>query len=167
MKSAQTLFSANKAIDIDQWRIGRNTLPFAHDALRVNDFASQHGAGVHGKLQHVNHFFAAIHFHVGASRHIKSTALRFLRCFVIKQTPKRANGASSFDAGVFYVDGARIGGDDLLPFSLCCKWRQQGQHGKQRLCLIQKVCEFASAILHLQGFLNDSHTPNYKVVHSS
>jgi hypothetical protein len=33
--------------------------------------------------------------------------------------------------------------------------------------LFQKVCEFASAILHLQGGLNNIHAPYYKVAKRS
>ena len=171
MKPIQSLFTANKAIHIDQRRIGGDALPLAHHALRVNDFTRQHGASVHGKLQDVNGFFAAVHFHVRARRDIESTALRFLRRPVIEQAPKRANGAIAFDAAIVNVDGARIGGGDLLPFCASSKWRQQGQdeHKWQNKCkaLFQRFCKFAMASLRLQGGLNDIHAPYYKVVHSS
>ena len=119
MTPIQTLFATHKFVHTDQGCIGRDALPFAHDTLRVDDFARQHGACVHGELQNVNSFFAAIHFHVRASRHIKSTALCFLRRSVIEQTPERANRARSFDASVIDVDGASVGGRYLLPFGLC------------------------------------------------
>lgn len=167
MKHFQKLFAANKAIDTDQGCVGRNALPFTHDALSVNDFASQHGAGVHGKLQDVDRLFTAVHFHVRASRHIKSTTLRFLGRSVIEQTPKRANGTVSFNAAIVNVDGARIGGGNPLPFRLSSMGRQQGQHGKQCHTLFQKVCNFALASLRLKGVLNDIHAPYYKVEHSS
>jgi len=101
-----------------QRRVGRNGLPFAHDALRVNDFAGQHGAAVHRELQDVNHLFAAIHFHVRACGHKVSTALRLLGGFVIEQTPERSNIARLLDVGVVNVNRARIVSEHFLPFSM-------------------------------------------------
>ena len=167
MKQFQKLFAANKAIDTDQGCVGWNALPFAHNTLGVNDFAGQHGAGVHGKLQDVDRLFTAVHFHVRASRHIKSTTLRFLGRSVIEQTPKRSNGTVSFDAVIVNVDGARIGGGDPLPFRMSSNGGQQGQHDKQCHTLFQKVCNFALASFRLKGGLNDIHAPYYKVEHSS
>ena len=167
MKQSQTLFATHKFVHIDQGCIGRDALPFAHDTLRIDDFASQHGACVHRELQNMNSFFAAIHFHVSASRYIKSTALRFLRRSVIEQAPERANRARSFDAGVINVDGARIGGRNPLPFGLCSKRRQYDRNSNKCFGLFQKFCKFALADLRLQGGICESHAPYYKVVHSS
>jgi hypothetical protein len=167
MMPIQTLFATHKFVHTDQGCIGRDALPFAHDTLRVDDFARQHGACVHGELQNMNGFFAAIHFHVRASRHIKSTALRFLRRSVIEQTPERANRARSFDASVIDVDGASVGGRYLLPFGLCSKRRQCDGDSNKCFRLFQKFSKFALADLRLQGGIYESHAPYYKVVHSS
>ena len=123
------LFTAHKFKKCHQGCVWGNGLPIAHDTLRVNDFAGQHGATVHGKLQNVHHFFAAIHFHVRAGRHIKRTALRFLRRSVIEQTPERSDGAVSFDGTVIDVNNARIGGGHFLPF--CVSSQRHCQHHQQ------------------------------------
>ena len=167
MKPIQTLFATHKFVHTDQGCIGRDALPFAHDTLRVDDFARQHGACVHGELQNMNSFFAAIHFHVRARRNIKSAALRFLRRSVIEQAPERANSARSFDAGIVNVDGARIGGRNLLPFGLCSKRHQYDRDSNKCFGLFQKFSKFALAALRLQGCICESHAPYYKVVHSS
>ena len=162
--SCLNLFT-NKIVQRHQGCVGRNGLPFAHDALRVNDFASQHGAAVHRELQNVNSLFAAVHFHVRACRNIKSTALRFLGASVIEQTPERPDGASSFDGGIVYINDARVGGGDLLPLGMRCMRRQHHQRsGCSGHGLFQKVRKSAVAGLRCWGALNDSHTPYYKVV---
>ena len=121
------LFTANKFVQCDQGRVGWNGLPLAHDALRVNNFTGQHGATVHGKLQNVHHFFAAIHFHVCSSRYKISTTLRLLWCSVIEQTPKRSNGAVSFDGAVVDINNAGIGASHPLPFSTGRMWHAKRQ----------------------------------------
>ena len=159
------LFTANVFEQIDQRRVGRNALPFTHDALRINDFTRQHGATVHRELQHVHHFFAAVHFHVRACGHVKRATLRSLRRVVIEQAPERSDGACAFDGGIVHVNDARVGGGDLLPFgmrSMRCQHDQRGGcsgHG-----LFQKVRKSAVAGLRCWGDLNESHTPYYKVV---
>ena len=50
MKLLGGLFAANKFEKHDQGRVGGNGLPIADHALRVNNFATEHGATVHGKL---------------------------------------------------------------------------------------------------------------------
>ncbi|MEY3062980.1 MAG: hypothetical protein RI994_2232 [Pseudomonadota bacterium] len=111
MKLTAGLFAADKFKKRNQGGVGRNSLPLAHDALRVNNFTSEHGATVHGKLQNMYqlfaavHFhvsarhqlFAAVHFHVSARRHKESAALSLLRRSVIEQAPEGTNGAISFD----------------------------------------------------------------------
>jgi len=166
MKQIQTLFATHKFVHIDQGCIGRNALPFAHDTLRIDDFASQHGASVHRELQNMNGFFAAIHFHVSACRNIKSTALRFLRRSVIEQAPKRANRARSFDAGVINVDGARIGGRNPLPFSLCGAGSQEasqceGYRSTQLTGIFQALTKLAKV---QKRKVCNVHKPYYKVV---
>lgn len=165
MKQIQTLFATHKFVHIDQGCIGRDALPFAHDTLRVDDFASQHGACVHRKLQNMNGFFAAIHFHVSARRNIKSTALRFLGASVVEQTPEGPDGACAFDGGIVHVNDARVGGGDLLPFGMRSMRRQHHQRsGCSGHGLFQKVRKSAVAGLCSRGDLNESHTPYYKVV---
>ena len=158
MKLIHTLFAANKAEQIDQGCVGWNGLPFAHHALRVDNFASEHGATVHGELQNVDHLFATVHLHVRASGHVESTTLRLLGRFVIEQTPERANSTGTFDGAIVDVDDARIGGGDLLPLCVRRMRRQQGQGcGSKRHTVFQS----------LKGGVNDSHAPNYRSVHRS
>ena len=113
--------------------VGRDGLPLAHDALRVNDFAGQHGATVHRELQNMHHLFAAIHFHVRACGHKISAALCFLGRFVIEQTPERPDVARFFNGARVDVNRARIVGDYFLPFGMCgigCeKQNRTGHHG--------------------------------------
>ncbi len=165
MKVMQLLFTANEAEQVDQGCIWGNGLPFAHHTLRVDDFARQHGAAVHRELQDVHHLFAAVHFHVRTRRNIKSTALCFLGASVIEQTPERPDGASAFDGGIVYINDARVGGGDLLPFGMRCMRRQHHQRsGCSGHGLFQKVRKSALAGLRCWGDLNESHTPYYKVV---
>jgi len=158
------LFTANVFEQIDQRRVGRNALPFTHDALRINDFTRQHGATVHGELQHVHHFFAAVHFHVRACGHVKRASLRSLRRFVIEQAPERSDGACALDGGVVHVNDARIGGGDLLPLGMrrmrCQDDQRRGGSGQS---VFQKVRNAALAGLRCRVDLNESHTPYYKV----
>lgn len=166
MKQIQTLLATHKFVHIDQGCIGRDALPFAHDTLRVNDFASQHGACVHGELQNMHRFFAAIHFHVSARRNIKSTALRFLRRPVIEQTPERANRARSFDAGVIDVNGARVGGRHLLPFGLCGAGSQEAsQRESYRSTQLAGIFQALTELAKVQKRkVCNVHKPYYKVV---
>jgi len=145
----------NKFEQRHQGGVGRNGLPFAHHALRVNDFASQHRTAVHRELQDMNHFFAAVHFHVRACRHKVSTALSLLWRFVIEQTPERSNVAGSFDIGRVDVNRTCIVSEHFLPLSmrgLRCK--QQKQTG------YQSSGKFKAFHLLSLGI----HAPYYKVV---
>ena len=166
MNDLKRLFAANEFEQGNQRCVGWNGLPFAHDALRVDNFTRQHGATVHGELQNVNHFFAAIHFHVRACGHKESASLRLLRRSVIEQAPERSNGASSFNRAVIDINNAGIGGGNFLPFSLggkrCQQHKQTGCHshsefrsGRQTLC--------GRRIFKKMGL--GIHAPYYKVVH--
>ena len=162
------LFTANKFKKIDQGCVGGNGLPFSHDALRVNNFTGQHGTTVHGKLQNVHHFFAAIHFHVCSSGHKVSTALRFLWRSVIEQAPKRSNGAVSFDGAIIDINNARIGGGDFLPFGVCSHWHYQGQqHAGKRYSPLKSAKESAFSGRIFQSVFNGVHARYYKVVPTS
>ena len=121
------LFTANKFVQCDQGRVGWNGLPLAHDALRVNNFTGQHGATVHGKLQNMHQFFAAVHFHVSARRHKESAALSLLRRSVIEQAPERTNRAISFDGAVVDINNAGIGASHPLPFGAGSMWHAKRQ----------------------------------------
>jgi len=166
MNDLRRLFAANEFVQGNQRRVGWNGLPFAHHALRVDNFTRQHGATVHGELQNVNHFFSAIHFHVRACGHKESPSLRLLRRSVIEQAPERSNGASSLDGAVIDINNARIGGGYFLPFSLSSKRCQQH---KQTGC--HRYSEFRSGRQTLSGhweFKNlrfGIHVPYYKVAH--
>jgi len=148
-----------------QRRVGRNGLPFAHDALRVNDFTGQHGATVHGKLQDVNHLFAAIHFHVRACGHKVSPALRLLGGFVIEQTPERSNIARLLDVGVVNVNRARIVSEHFLPFSM--RGMRRKEHN-QTACKHRSRFQSASKTVSMRwifvGMGFGIHAPYYKVV---
>ena len=162
------LFTANKFEKIDQGCVWGNGLPFAHDALRVNNFTGQHGAAVHGKLQNVHHFFAAIHFHVCASRHKVRTALCFLRRSVIEQAPKRSNGAVSFDGAIVDINNARICGGDFLPFGVCDHRRYQGhQHPGNSYSPLKSAKESAFSGRIFRNVFNSVHARYYKVVPTS
>ena len=162
------LFTAHKFEKSHQGRVGGNGLPFAHDALRVNNFACEHGAAVHGKLQNVNHFFAAVHFHVRAGGHKESTALRLLRRSVIEQTPKRTNGTVSFDGAIVDINNARIGGCDSLPFGMCSHRRYEGhQHGRKNYSPLKSAKESAFSGRIFQSVFNSVHARYYKVVPTS
>ena len=162
------LFTANKFEKIDQGCVRGNGLPFAHHALRVDNFARQHGAAVHGKLQDVHHFFAAIHFHVCASGHKISTPLRLLWRSVIEQTPKRSNGAVSFDGAVVNINNARIGGGDFLPFRMRNHWRhQRQQHGCNSNTPLKNAKESALSGDVFQIVCNVIHARYYKVESTS
>lgn len=148
-----------------QRRVGRYGLPFAHDTLRVNDFATQHGSAVHGKLQDVNHLFAAIHFHVGACGHKISAALRLLGRSVIEQTPERANIARLLDVGVVNVNRARIEVEHFLPLGLGGMGRQQqNQTGRQSGNRFEASTNSASKRWKFVGIEIGIHAPYYKVV---
>jgi hypothetical protein len=121
------LFAANKFEECDQGRVGWNSLPLAHDALRVNNFTGQHGATVHGKLQNMHQLFAAIHFHVSARRHKECAALSLLRRSVIEQTPERTNRAISLNGAVVDINNAGIGGGHPLPFGTGSMWQAKRQ----------------------------------------
>ena len=162
------LFAANKFEKTDQGCVWGNGLPFAHDTLRVDNFTRQHGATVHGKLQDVHHFFAAIHFHVSSRRHKVSASLRLLWRSVIEQAPERSDGAVSFDGAIVDINNARIGGGHFLPFGVRgLKSQQRQQHDSQRNAPLKGVKEPALSgwIFHSQ--CNVVHAPYYKVVRTS
>ena len=168
------LFTADKFEKSDQGRVGGNGLPFAHDALRVNNFACEHGAAVHGKLQNVNHFFAAVHFHVRAGGHKESTALRLLRRSVIEQAPKRTNGPVALDGAVVDINNAGIGGGHFLPFCVSSQRRcQHQQHSGKRNSPMYgqwyKHCAKESALSgpKFHSVFNNVHARYYKVVPTS
>ena len=166
MNLLNQLFAANKFKQGNQRCLGGNGLPFAHHALRINNFAGEHGATVHGKLQDMNHLFAAIHFHVRACGHKVSTPLSLLGGSVIEQAPKGSNGAVAFDGAVIDINYAGIGGGHFLPFCLRRMRRQKHQQtghqghaqfrsGLQTFCVRWKFKSFGFGI----------HAPYYKVVH--
>jgi len=165
MTAMGSLFAANVLEQIHQRGIGWNGLPFTHHALRVDDFAGEHGTTVHRELQDVHHLFAAVHFHVRARGHVISSALRLLGASVIEQAPERSNGTCTFDGAVVHVNDARVGGGNFLPFGMRCMRRQQQQRSDNKgHGMFQKVRKFAVASLRCRGDLNESHTPYYKVV---
>ena len=145
--------------------VGRDGLPLAHDALRVNDFAGQHGATVHRELQNMHHLFAAIHFHVRACGHKISAALCFLGRFVIEQTPERPDVARFFNGARVDVNRARIVGDYFLPFGMCgigCeKQNRTGHHGGNGF---QSAPKSVSERWVFQFLGLGIHAPYYKVV---
>ena len=162
------LFTADKFKKRNQRGVGGNGLPLAQHALRVNNFAGEHGATVHGKLQNMHQFFAAIHFHVCAGRNIVGAALSFLRRSVIKQAPERTNGATSFDGTVVDINNAGIGGGHPLPFGMRSVWHPKNQgRSNQYQNLLQGFYKSALGVLGFKGSFYDSHAPYYKVVHRS
>ena len=162
------LFTAHKFEKTDQRCVGGNGLPFAHHALRVDNFTREHGAAVHGKLQNVHHFFAAIHFHVRACGDVVSASLRLLWRSVIEQAPKRTNGAVSFDGAIVHIDDARIGGGDFLPFGVCDHRRYQGhQHPSNSYSPLKSAKESAFSGRIFQSVFNSVHARYYKVVPTS
>ena len=162
------LFTANKFEKTDQGCVRGNGLPFAHHTLRVNNFTREHGAAVHGELQDVHHFFAAIHFHVRSRRHKVSASLRLLWRSVIEQAPKRSNGPVSFNGAVVNINNARIGGGDFLPFGMCGYWRHQGQQQSgKRYSPLKSIKESASSGQIFQSVFNGVHVRYYKVVPTS
>ena len=166
MTALKRLFAANEFVERHQGRIGGNGLPLAHHTLRVDNFTREHGAAVHGKLQDVNHFFAAIHFHVGASRYKKCTSLRFLGRSVIEQAPKRPNGAVAFDGAVIDINNARIGCGYFFPLSLGrkrCQQNKQTSHKCQANIQNSAPSIWESRIFQKMGF--GIHAPYYKVAH--
>ena len=165
MKPWNVLFAANESVQTDQGCIWGNGLPFAHNRLRVKNFTRQHGPRMHGKLQHVHHFFAAVHFHVGACRNEVSAALRFLGSSVIEQAPKRANRAVSLHAGIVHINDTRIGDGHFLPFSVRCVRSHQAQK-----CCCQESARFEGAQKPaakvdgvFQRVVCNFHAPYYKV----
>jgi len=166
MNDLRRLFAANEFVQGNQRRVGWNGLPFAHHTLRVDDFASEHGATVHRKLQDVNHFFATIHFHVRACRHKESPSLRFLRRSVIEQTPERSNGAIAFDGAVIDINSARIGGGYFFPFGLSRKWRAKNkQTGDKRQANTQNSTQSLWGGRIFNKMVFGIHAPYYKVAH--
>jgi len=168
------LFTAHKFEKSHQGRVGGNGLPFAHDALRVNNFASEHGAAVHGKLQNVNQFFAAVHFHVRAGGHKESTALRLLRRSVIEQAPKGSNGTVSFDGAIVDINNAGICGGHFLPFCVSGQRRcQHHQHSDKRNSPTygqrykHSAKESALSGPKFHSVINNVHARYYKVVPTS
>ena len=168
MNLLASLFAANKFEKIDQRRVWWNGLPFTHHALRVDNFTREHGAAVHGELQDVHHFFAAIHFHVRSRRHKVSASLRLLWRSVIEQAPERSNGAVSFDGAIIDINNARIGGGDFLPFGVCSHWYYQGQqHAGKRYSPLKSAKESALSGQIFQSVFNGVHARYYKVVPTS
>jgi len=162
------LFAADKFKKRNQGGVGWNSLPLAQHALRVNNFASEHGATVHGKLQNMHQLFAAVHFHVSAGRNIVGAALSFLRRSVIKQAPERTNRATSFDGTVVDINNAGIGGGHPLPFGMRSVWQPKSQGRRyQYQNLFQGFYKSALAVLGFKGSLYDSHAPYYRVVQRS
>ena len=162
------LFTAHKFEKSDQGCVRGNGLPFAHHALRVDNFTREHGAAVHGKLQNVHHFFAAIHFHVSSSGHKVSTTLRLLWRSVIEQTPKRSNRTVSFDGAVVDINNAGIGGGDSLPFRVRSHWRhQRQQHGCNSKTPLKNAKESAFSGDVFQSVCNVIHARYYKVESTS
>ncbi len=145
--------------------VGRDGLPLAHHALRVNDFAGQHGATVHRELQNVNHLLATIHFHVRACGHKISATLCFLGRFVIEQAPERPHIARFFDGARVDVNRARIVGDHFLPFRMSCiggeKQNQTGYQGGKGFQSAPKSVRQRCAFQFLGLGI---HAPYYKVV---
>ena len=161
-------FTANKFEKIDQGCVGGNGLPFAHHTLRVDNFACEHRATVHGKLQNMNHFCAAIHFHVCSSGHKVSTTLRLLWRSVIEQTPKRSNRTVSFDGAVVDINNAGIGGGDSLPFGMCSHRRCEcQQHGCNSNTPLKNAKAFALRGDVFQIMCNVIHARYYKVESTS
>jgi len=166
MNGLKGLFAANEFVKCHQGRVGGNGLPFAHHTLRVDNFTREHGAAVHRKLQNMNHFFAAIHFHVRACGHKESTSLRFLGCSVIEQAPKRSNGAIAFDGAVIDINNAGIGSSYFFPFGLSGKWRPKNkQTGNKRQANTQNSTQswWGGRIFNKMVF--GIHAPYYKVAH--
>ena len=163
-----SLFAANKFKQTDQGCVGGNGLPFAHHTLRVDNFACEHRATVHGKLQNMNHFFAAIHFHVCSSGHKVSTTLRLLWRSVIEQTPKRSNRTVSFDGAVVDINNAGIGGGDSLPFGMCSHRRCEcQQHSCNSNTPLKNAKAFALRGDVFQIMCNVIHARYYKVESTS
>ena len=111
----RTLARANHSVKFFQGCIWRNGLPIAHDALRVNDFTSQHGPSVHGEGQNVHRFLAAINFHVRACRLVVHASGGFLRQPVIQNTPKTSDVARFFNRIQIQVVSAGFNGVKLGP----------------------------------------------------
>ena len=168
LTSLPKLLAANKAIQADQRCVGWNALPLAHHALRVNNFASQHGATVHRELQNMHHLFATVHFHVRSCRNIKCATLRFLWRFVIQQTPKRPNGSRAFDGTIVDINDTRIGGGNFLPIGVRMNGQAQGPYrtGNDHTWL-GKYLNKTLASLHFGRELDNSHARYYKVAFSS
>ncbi len=168
MNQFARLFTANKFEKTDQGCVWGNGLPFAHHALRVDNFTRQHGTAVHGKLQNMDHFFAAIHFHMSASGHKVSTALRLLWRSVIEQAPKRTNGAVSFDGAIVNINNARICGGDSLPFGMCSHGRYQShQDGGKSYSPLKSAKESTFCGRMFQSVFKSVHVSYYKVVPTS
>ncbi len=166
MNFLKRLFAANKFVQSHQGRVGRNGLPLAHDTLRVDNFTGEHGAAVHGKLQNVNHFFAAIHLHVRARRHKEGTSLCLLGCSVIEQTPERSDGAIAFNGAIIDINNAGIGGGYFLPFGLGSKGRQKKkQTGSQSHAKFRCGRQTLWGRRILKKMRLGIHAPYYKVAH--
>ena len=114
------LARTNHSVKFFQRGVWRNGLPIAHDALRVNDFTSQHGPSVHGERQNVHRFLAAINFHVRACGLVVHTSGGFLRQPVIQNTPKTSDVARFFNRIQIQVVRAGFNGVKLRPIGPSC-----------------------------------------------
>ena len=121
---------ANQLVKFFQGRIGRNRLPIAHDPLRINDLARQHGAGVHGERKNVYRFLTAFNFHVRACRLVRQTARGFLWRFVIEHAPKTAHVARALHLVGFNVVSTGIVGVNLCPVGVGSTGAANGRDGQ-------------------------------------
>ena len=145
--------------------VGRDGLPLAHHALRIDNFAGQHGATVHRELQNMHHLLAAIHFHVRACRHKIGAALCFLGRFVIEQAPERPDVACFFNGARVDIDRARIVGDYFLPFGTRGIGGEQQNHtGHHGGSSFKSAPKSVSKRWVFQFFGLGFHAPYYKVV---
>ena len=163
-----SLFAANKFKQTDQGCVGGNGLPFAHHPLRVYNFTRQHGAAVHRELQNVHHLFSAIHFHVRAGGHKKSTALRLLWRSVIEQAPERSDGTVSFDGAVIDINNSGVCGGHFLPLRLRSQWGHQcNQHGCNSSVPLKSAKETVIGGQFFPSMCNVIHAHYYKVESTS
>ena len=121
------LTGTDQFVKFFQGCVGRNRLPIAHDALRVNDFAGQHGGTVHRERQDVHRFLAAINFHVRAGGLVGHTSGSFLGQFVIQNAPKASDVARFFNRIHIQVVSAGVVRVHLGPVGVCTPTGQQGQ----------------------------------------
>ena len=118
LKTLLKLARANHLVKFFQWRVWRNGLPIAHDALGVNDLACQHGRCVHRERQNVHSFLAAINFHVCACGLVVHASGGFLGQPVIQNTPKTSDVARFFNPVQIQVVSAGVNGVNLGPIGL-------------------------------------------------